>query len=760
MPLERFQSSYPHNSQEGNVRGEGAPTQEPIFTQEQKAVLQERTKELLDTIVEDEVKLVVFLDRSARPFAWMLREAWKKYAPGKSMPAVKFINLGGEKVPLYGEYGYVGDIWEEYYDTQKDYQQAVQDFWAKLNTKQYVVSLRRDIQPILEGENVGTGWPPKGEILLVDDYQGTGFTNELASAFFRHHFPEVRALYHTILRQEDRKIFWKDGWEGVHLPWNTDKAYTLLGESENPADILATSERDPKKRRKGLALKHEIASWFAVAPDTGHEPTSLPEVAAVRATLTQENGRLLLPTAETLPSFLHEAGAEIRAISGRWNPVELYTADPTRREQQKKLFLEKFAAGEDYQPEFIYPAAEAFPVAENRAKLDALVKRMQSLAVDREDRVARLARVIVRAKLQDDLATCDLAEGIQRKDEALIGRAIRAKYQPIDPDLVARARVDAERRMRPEAETPAGKALLTPEEQDWLRRKKFTASEIKAAFEWALAKFQRPETVPPGGEYGFAVVVDEHASSIDVRDKSAEGPRIVIPSAKTVDGRYLLNLLVHEIGAHARQSLNGMALFHVGGGAFKIDDETAYEGLAMRNEHAYYTEFFGKPEDDALSQYVLAANAAEQGHSFSEIFREQLELRLRWLLKIDPSVQVPHSSWIDAKVYTEAQDAAWFTTYRVMRGHVDTSNPKGFAMTKDLAYFRGIVLDDQLVESGLGHLNEAAIFKQGGLKALAEFVLEPEDLPFQNVDLAKLYWTEVLQPQYRQELAASQRVEA
>jgi len=476
----------------------------------------------------------------------------------------------------------------------------------------------------------------------------------------------------------------------------------------------------------------------------------LPEVASVRQKLDLGRERLPLPTTETLPTFLRDIGERIREISGQWNPVELYTADPESLAHERELFLAKHAAGEQYEPHFSYTVAEQMRVTESRAKLEELTRDLQALPISQTDRAARLARVIVHAKLEDDLATCDLVDGIQQKNEALIGRALRAKYQGTDPELIAKASTEYVQHTQdiPEATVESSTPLLSTDEQTWLQQRQFSALEIQAVFEWGLAKLGHPQRSVQTDNFGFRVVVDERATSVDVRDKSTQGPTIFIPAGRSVDGKDLLELLVHEVGAHARQSLNGMALFHVGGGAFKIDDETAYEGLAMRNEAAFHRKFYGKLEDPMVWVYVLAVRVGEEGGSFSDVFANQLDMRLHMALKIHPDQPLPAVSWIDPAVYNKAREAAWRTSYRVMRGHVDMKNPHSFAMTKDLAYYRGGVLDDQLLSLGLGHLNEAAVFKQGGLRALAEFVLEPEDLPIKNIDLAELYWNEVLKPEY------------
>jgi len=80
-----------------------------------------------------------------------------------------------------------------------------------------------------------------------------------------HHFPGEKMDFRIFFDEDDKKIFYKEGWHGVYLPWNTDKSYTLLAEefSENSNKVIAAPERDIKKRSKGLALKNEINEIFS-----------------------------------------------------------------------------------------------------------------------------------------------------------------------------------------------------------------------------------------------------------------------------------------------------------------------------------------------------------------------------------------------------------------------------------------------------------------------------------------------------------------
>ena len=200
-------------------------------------------------------------------------------------------------------------------------------------------------------------------------------------------------------------------------------------------------------------------------------------------------------------------------------------------------------------------------------------------------------------------------------------------------------------------------------------------------------------------------------------------------------------LIAHEIEGHARQAINGERLFGVRGGALRRDDETLYEGLAMRNEFAFREKYFGKvnADIDELYYYVFAVHQAEKGKSFREIFDDQLERWLRAALTLPYGKSLPSAASIDPAILRKARSRAWRVTYRVMRGHADTSNRVPFAMPKDLSYLRGWLMDCELSRMGHAHLNEAAIVSVAGLEPLMEMELSPEDLPLPFTDIAPQY---------------------
>ncbi len=475
-----------------------------------------------------------------------------------------------------------------------------------------------------------------------------------------------------------------------------------------------------------------------------HSPEVKKYVDAVTGTIGAKRAELASVLAD-VPAELMEIVESLEKLTGTWNPVELYTAD--NMETEKASFLDAFKRGEGYVPTFDYPDAESFEVETVRPALEAL--RVRAMGMSKGSDRDRLARIALVAKIDDDLSTCDIAEGMKTGNDALVKRGCQAKYPGGDAQLTAFAtETFAQLLSSPPPDVPS---LLTDDEKEYLTKRKMSTEEEAEAFSWALKKlgiFREPGS---DGD-GFQVIIDEKATALDVRDKSKRGATVVIPVKR--DGKMtadeLCALIEHEIGAHARQAINGKRLFKLGGGALRKDDETLYEGLAIRYEWEFMEKQFGKVRHDMdlSTLYVFAVDIAEKGGTFREVFEDQLERRIRLKLKIPVDQPIPAKEAVDKEEYEACLDKAWRTTYRVMRGHTDATNKEGFAMTKDLAYLRGWLMDRQLLEAGQGHANEAAIMSTEGLQSLATMEFTPDDVPVKYAPIGEEYMKMLLKQRH------------
>lgn len=438
-------------------------------------------------------------------------------------------------------------------------------------------------------------------------------------------------------------------------------------------------------------------------------------------------------------------------ISGSWNPVEIFTPSVESVRTEKKHFFEAFKEGKEYNPKFEYTNNTGFDPVLNKNALIEKMHELEHLEINEKDKTSVLIRKALYSKINDDLATCDLVAGLQEKDEVKIAEAMRQKYQGVDDSLLKHATIifndlinKAQKGEQPEDSNI--KSPLAIEERNYLHNTLTGAIGIKRAFEWALEYYGILRT-GDDGELGFKVVVNPEATDIDVRDKSTNGPTVFIPENKKMSLSKLLFLVAHEIEGHARQSINGQLLLFFGGGPLKIDNETLYEGLSMRYETQFRRNLLGEDEVAPLPYFTFAVAKAEKGGSFYEIFSEIFNLILR--VELGKSAEELVSG--DEDEYDEKKEKAmhnaWTTVYRIMRGHIDTSNPNKYAMAKDLSYLRGWIVDKQLRNEGLGFLNEAAITTSDGLELLKELKLSKSDLPIPFKDIATRYWEEILKPE-------------
>lgn len=439
----------------------------------------------------------------------------------------------------------------------------------------------------------------------------------------------------------------------------------------------------------------------------------------------------------------------IAKISQTWNPVEIVTAENAIEEKNK--FLNSWIEnGDASNPQFVYEIQrkDQNQFINARKELLELMRKIIDLAKSMKkekdhNRVAYikyLACLLAIAKIKDDLTTIEMVRGITVKDDNITALALKQKYGDLDQALIAEAEKIYQQEISNEREKPVQETTyLSVEEQRWLIETTFTCDQYQEAFVWALRQYGIYAENP--GDFGFLVRIDEKATSIDVRDKNASGkPEIVIPKfaaeTKSRNGKNLLSLIGHEIEGHARQSMNGSRLFKFGGGALKIDAESAYEGLAKLIDYQYEKDFFNE-QGEPSSYYVKAIEMAQKGKSFQEVFSEILKLKTSAAGLAEPTEQLIKSTWLPV--------------YRVFRGSTDPENKSGYAMPKDKAYLEGTLIARQLQQSGYDEYNQLAVTAGGGLKLLGLFNVKAEDVPYPFLSLQKKYWEEILKPRFETE---------
>ena len=405
--------------------------------------------------------------------------------------------------------------------------------------------------------------------------------------------------------------------------------------------------------------------------------------------------------------------AGIKKLAAKVNPVEIVT--PANAGKEKAAFMEGLEGKDDlFHPVFEYDAAPLERIVDLRRLVREIPVARRTMAsykyrsepprrpLGGRVSVEEMLQIIGRNRLSDLETSIDMAEAILRNDVEEGFEAMKTKYGPLEHELVEEANERAakllEKAEAGETEAEGPGVMLSKDEYDKLRNLKFNAQEMAAWFEKAMRA---------GGVEGeFPVIADVRAQYIDVRDKSADGPEIVIPADREVDAFELLQLIGHEIGCHVLDSVAGQRLFKgLGGGILKSDDERMYEGHAMLQDRQFKAMYLGI-DWEPLPWYVLVTHAAMNGLGFVDC----AETLKSYIKVIDPE-HMP----------TEV----WKHCYRVFRGSRDTFAQKSrrpWVFLKDKGYLEGYLMAKELVDAGLSQWLELGIFRPEELVLIARTV--------------------------------------
>ena len=363
------------------------------------------------------------------------------------------------------------------------------------------------------------------------------------------------------------------------------------------------------------------------------------------------------------PEVVYAAAKTMADITLRLNTVEIVT--PLNAHAEKDKWLNAARKGVFRNPTFTYDYAFLSNIAQLEPKL--LSARHQLLDnLKPQDLIDEILLEIINDRIEDAHASIKLAQAILNRDDATSEYYTAKKFGR--PNAVQIA--EAERLTMFGHTLGVYEPLFDKDQRKALKDMRFDATQISEHFRRAIDYY---------GIEGWIIVIDEHATAIDVRNKTANGtPCIVIPSSREVNGLKLLELIGHEIECHLRDSENAAQLFRdlIGSDSplmplvpllAKPDDEMMYEGHAKLSD----VRFSGS---SALPKpfYTIAQYRAVQRNSFAEVANHIYELQLN----LDQSESA-------------AVKGAWLATYRALRGVTDTKNPHGYTFGKDYGYLAG-----------------------------------------------------------------------
>ncbi len=244
------------------------------------------TDELIQRMEGDELHpkpdYVIFLDKSARPVAWLVKELWPILArePGTefdedqipAMPQMKFLNIDREQWQAT-----VGDYQSEGIDVSKIPQHMVDDLRAIFATKLVDEdSNANDTSTIFDGKN----------ILVVDEVGVTGATLSIARGVIKRAFPDANIDGHHWMSPQI--IETKGAKMNLDVPVWYQKA-TNLGRGINARDSAVSARSVSQNQRRGrywLSTAHEKYEWDEASGE--QKRVSMKEVDPLAYQLRQE----------------------------------------------------------------------------------------------------------------------------------------------------------------------------------------------------------------------------------------------------------------------------------------------------------------------------------------------------------------------------------------------------------------------------------------------------------------------------------------
>ncbi|HVW22992.1 MAG TPA: phosphoribosyltransferase family protein [Candidatus Saccharimonadales bacterium] len=187
---------------------------------------------------------VVWLDKSARPLAWLTKELWDRLAPSPGeeppkMPEFRFVNIDREqwvnKVDPMG----VGTVEVDRVD--KNIIRSLRSIFVDVRDKKNGLTEEIDTAPAqLDGKTV----------LIVDECMTTGRTLDYAKAFFGRAFPTAKIA----------GTYWMSGVTMLGPTWaNADLPVWYVSGSEYGRGV---GNREPYRSQKSPSITQRLGGHF------------------------------------------------------------------------------------------------------------------------------------------------------------------------------------------------------------------------------------------------------------------------------------------------------------------------------------------------------------------------------------------------------------------------------------------------------------------------------------------------------------------
>lgn len=207
-----------------------------------------------DVVKDARPDYVIWLDKSARPVAWLTKELWPQLASDSDgsipeMPEFRFVNIDREQWAPTLDPLHTGFM--DYSAVPQNITRSLRSIFIRPELKRDGITDAIDDTPSeLDGKNV----------LIIDEVRASGRTLEMAKAFFKRAFP---SSYVSGAHWMSRTVSNTDGSGNADLPvWY--KSDTPYGRG--------VGNRDTDKSLRSPSLGQRLGAWFlSTALDGGDE---------------------------------------------------------------------------------------------------------------------------------------------------------------------------------------------------------------------------------------------------------------------------------------------------------------------------------------------------------------------------------------------------------------------------------------------------------------------------------------------------------
>lgn len=186
--------------------------------------IKKRTENLVNRVDEEDVDVVFFLDKSARPISWLFQDLWKQKFPEKRLPTIRYINVGSGQAVRQKELSGTSEM-----DLKDLVQEAKKIFGKQFQDK---------------------------TMLVVDEIAMSGITEMTARQFLQNSFPEAKKVdsMHLFHSKKDKELLAETF---GRLPWG-DSFATGVGVFDLDNEILTRLITPESAKRKADEIMEQI----------------------------------------------------------------------------------------------------------------------------------------------------------------------------------------------------------------------------------------------------------------------------------------------------------------------------------------------------------------------------------------------------------------------------------------------------------------------------------------------------------------------